>query len=198
MITTITISILSIIILALLNVRVQQTHVRKYKDTLYRVNQTNESTESKKAVLFHMNRHLLSTNLGSDNGIKTQCGIASVSYMQLLQQSASQPFTIYKTVIKASVQVLNNLSLKYERTDANGAMEMSHFFVRSYVPNEAEKYDRYKVEIENEYAIDGNSELSYNLAGNEKVEFEFYYKTYSTINVKLYKHLIYKLKQLLS
>jgi hypothetical protein len=86
----------------------------------YQLTVTNTTAGALTLVMFGNNQFLLSTNFGSSVGLTVTPAQSNVSYLQLLQQSASQPFETSLIRVQSSIATQVTQILTVTITDANG------------------------------------------------------------------------------
>ncbi len=148
--------------------QVYSKHEYKYPSP-YVVCIENTSEKKANAIIFGRNKRLLSDNFGSDESIN----ISNVngSYLQLLNQSASQPFetNLIRIFSENESQVKNAMS--YESSDANGQSCIVPLIIEKYFNPSQAHYNIIDASLE--LKIDGNTELSYTVNPKTKVTLSF-------------------------
>ncbi len=93
-----------------------------YKPKPFQIIVENTTDQPKTAVIFGNNRFLLSNRFGNPNGIQISVGQPGVEYLELLQQSANQPF--YASLIRIqsenTTQITKFITINYKH--ANGRL----------------------------------------------------------------------------
>ncbi len=141
----------------------------------YQVSVTNSTGGSLTAILFGKNIYEQAVNYGSAVGI-TVTPAAGVSYIQLLNQSASQPFETSLIRISSGtattgiVQVQQALSIV--SSDASGQSATIPLFPTSYFS--ANQYQSGIIDIPYNVKIEGNTYISFTVLANTTVMFDFF------------------------
>lgn len=152
----------------------------------FQLNIENKTTEKKMAVLFGNNSHLLSVNHGSDIEIQVSSGIPNVPYLQVIQQSAHQPFIVRKMMMvlkKDELAKIENLIINISHCDADGGSANIPIIIGSYyeaakINNKLIEDDKGNVRFDIDYMIkiDGNTELSFS-TNIKELSLLFFYNT---------------------
>lgn len=148
---------------------------------LYEFEITNENKEShKKVTLFGMNYHLLTPNFGSYNDVFVKSFHPNISYLEYLQQSASQPFVI--DFIKMESKNTRQLEqiIDYKTRDANGQELKIPIILQSYRGCDDESQN--KLTVCDTKVIDGNSEFSFYMLPDTKLKMRIYAKKSKSID----------------
>ncbi len=137
----------------------------------YQVSVVNSTAGTLTAILFGRNIYELTTNFGSAVGI-TVTPASSIPYIQLLNQSASQPFEtslirIQSTNTAQVTQVINIVS-----SDANGQSVNIPLYTTSYFS--ANQFQSGIVDVPYTLKIDGNTYISFSVLANTTVIFDFF------------------------
>lgn len=179
--------ILSLSVIALLAILLFTPAYRReiYEHTSpYQLKVENKTSEKKKAVLFCNNHHLLSKNHGSDFEVCVSSGIVNVPYVQVLQQSAYQPFSVRKMTLafkRDDLPAIEDLIITISCYDANGQSAHIPLIVSKYYEEAKSKdkliedsFGNIRFDIDYMIKIDGNTELSFKTNMNELSLFFFY------------------------
>jgi hypothetical protein len=191
----ITLSLLSLILIFLLVVvfnlfkqnvfyRVIKEHGSPYSiivnNTQYK-NDQNRKKDKNTAVLFGLNSYLLTPNFGSDIPITVTPQQTNVSYIELLNQSAHQPFSTRLISFRGKIDVIRDIVLTYTQKDANGMLYQYPIMVEKLMDigkvdlNDTENDQT--VDIKYNLKIDGNSQISFDLKPESKVIVNIFYNT---------------------
>lgn len=84
------------------------------------------------AVLFGKNKFLLATNFGSDTGVIITPSYSDVEYVEMLQQSGSQPFDTSLIRIQSSNSTQITQILNVTSKDANGQVFTDPIITQNY------------------------------------------------------------------
>lgn len=138
----------------------------------YQVNVTNTTAGSLTLVLFGKNQFLLSTNFGSSVGLIVAPAQTNVSYLQLLQQSADQPFetSLIRIQSASSTQVTQILTISV--TDANGQSATLPLITQSYFS--AYQQQSGILDVPYQLKIDGNTSITTTILANTSVTYTFF------------------------
>ena len=100
--------------------------------TPYQITVTNTTTTSKKLILFGSYKYLLEPNFGSDSGLTVSPSQANVSYSQLIQQVAQQPFdtSLIRIQSQNSSQITQILNIN--KQNANGQLFTEPLITQNY------------------------------------------------------------------
>lgn len=142
----------------------QTNMVAAKSPTPYMVNCVNTTPNPLTVVLFGMNIYLLTPNFGSAAGVVVTPSQTNVSYLQLLQQSASQPFdtSLIRVFGSSTQQTLQNLTLTSK--DANGQECSVPIITQSYFS--ATQFQNTIVDVPYSVKLDGNTYITFELLGN--------------------------------
>jgi hypothetical protein len=138
----------------------------------YQVRVTNTTGGTLTAVLFGLNQYLLTPNFGSAAALVVEPAQANVSYLELLQQSGSQPFETslirVKTTNAAQVTETLNITVK----DANGQFAGYPLITESYFS--AYQQQSGILDIPFTLKIDGNTNIQVSILAATTVTFTFF------------------------
>jgi hypothetical protein len=123
-------------------------------------------------VLFGKNQYLLTTNFGSAAGITVTPSQSNISYLELLQQSADQPFETSLIRIQSSVatQVTQNWSVTTK--DANGQQATIPIIMSNYFS--AYQQQSGIMDVPYSLRIDGNTQVSFPVQATTTVVVTFF------------------------
>lgn len=152
--------------------RMAKPRVAAKQPTPYQVNVTNTTLSAGTVVIFGLNTYLLTPNFGSSTGITVTPAQTNVSYLELLQQSASQPFEtslirIQTTTIPQLTQILTVTS-----KDANGQLCQIPIITQSYFS--ANQFQSTILDVPYPVKIDGNTSISFVLLAGETATYTFF------------------------
>jgi hypothetical protein len=123
-------------------------------------------------VLFGKNQFLLSTNFGSAVGLVVTPSQANVSYLELLQQSADQPFETSLLRVQSSnaSQVTQILTVTVK--DANGQSATLPIITQSYFSSYQQQSGI--LDIPYNLKVDANTSITSPILGNTTVTYTFF------------------------
>jgi hypothetical protein len=132
----------------------------------------NTTAGSLNLVMFGYNQFLLSTNFGSSVGLSVTPAQSNVSYLQLLTQSASQPFETSLIRVQSSNAVQVTQIITVTVTDANGQSATLPIITQSYFSS----YQQQSGILDVPYSvkIDGNTSLTSTILANTTVTYTFF------------------------
>lgn len=138
----------------------------------YQVSVVNSTAGALTAVLFGNNQYLLTSNFGSAVGITVTPSQTNVSYLELLQQSAAQPFETSLIRIQSTntAQITNIVTITSK--DANGQLAQIPLITQSYFS--ANQFQSGILDIPFSLKIDGNTNLSFSVLANTTVVMTFF------------------------
>lgn len=138
----------------------------------YQVTVTNTTAGTLTLVLFGKNQYLLSTNFGSSVGLVVTPAQTNVSYLQLLQQSADQPFetSLIRVQSSNSTQVTQILTVTI--TDANGQSATLPIITQSYFSSYQQQSGI--LDIPYQLKIDGNTSVTTPILATTTVTYTFF------------------------
>lgn len=140
----------------------------------YQISITNSTAGQLTAIIFGYNKYLLSTNFGSAVGIEVVPSQANVSYLELLQQSASQPFETSLIRIQSSNTTQVTQIINVVNKDANGQECTIPVITQSYFS--ANQFQSGIIDVPYSLKIDGNAYLQYPVLANTTVVMTFFPK----------------------
>jgi hypothetical protein len=133
----------------------------------YQVSVVNSTAGILTATLFGMNQYLLTANFGSAAGITVTPSQSNVSYLELLQQSASQPFETSLVRIQSTNTAQVTQIITITSKDANGQLCQIPLITQSYFS--ANQFQSGILDIPFSIKIDGNTNLQFPVLGNTTV-----------------------------
>lgn len=138
----------------------------------YQVLVTNTTAGALNLVLFGYNQYLLSTNFGSSVGLTVTPAQTNVAYLQLLTQSANQPFetSLIRVQSTNASQVTQIITVTV--SDANGQSATLPIITQSYFSS----YQQQSGILDVPYSvkIDGNTSLTSTILANTTVTYTFF------------------------
>jgi len=151
----------------------------------YQVSITNSTPNPLLCTLFGMNQYLLTPNFGSAVGITVVPSQSNVTYLELLQQSASQPFETSLLRIQSvnTAQITNIITITSK--DANGQLCQIPLITQSYFS--ANQFQSGILDIPFALRIDGNTNLQFNVLGNTTVIMTFFPRDKANLSRNLNK-----------
>jgi hypothetical protein len=138
----------------------------------YQVSITNSTPNPLLATLFGMNQFLLTPNFGSAVGITVIPSQTNVSYLELLQQSASQPFETSLIRIQSANTSQITQIITITSKDANGQLCQIPLITQSYFS--ANQFQSGILDIPFGLRIDGNTNLQFIVLGNTSLTMTFF------------------------
>jgi hypothetical protein len=138
----------------------------------YQVLVQNTTAGSLNLVMFGYNQFLLSTNFGSSVGLVVAPAQTNVSYLQLLTQSASQPFETSLIRVQSSNASQVTQIITVTVSDANGQSATLPIITQSYFSS----YQQQSGILDVPYSvkIDGNTSLTSSILANTTVTYTFF------------------------
>lgn len=138
----------------------------------YQVNVTNTTGGNLTAILFGLNTYLLTPNFGSAVGVTVTPAQTNVSYLELLQQSASQPFETSLIRVQTTTQPQLTQILTVTSKDANGQLCQIPIITQSYFS--ANQFQGTILDIPYPVKIDGNTSISFTILAGETATYTFF------------------------
>ncbi len=138
----------------------------------YQVNCVNGTAGPLTIVLFGMNQYLLTPNFGSSVGTTVTPSQSNVSYLELLQQSASQPFETSLIRIQSANTSQITQILTITSKDANGQLAQIPVITQSYFS--ANQFQSGILDVPYPVKIDGNTNVSFSILANTSVTLTFF------------------------
>jgi hypothetical protein len=138
----------------------------------YQINVTNTTAGTLTAVMFGLNQFLLSTNFGSAVGLTVAPAQTNVSYLQLLQQSGSQPFETSLIRVQSSNATQVTQILTVTITDANGQSATLPIITQSYFSSYQQQSGI--LDIPYQLKLDANTNISTPVLANTTVTYTFF------------------------
>ena len=149
-----------------------QQVVAAKQPTPYQVNVTNTTAGTLTVVLFGMNTYLLTNNFGTSVGVTVTPAQSNVSYLELLQQSASNPFSTSLVRIQTSNPSQLTQILTLTSKDANGQSCNIPIITQSYFS--ANQFQSTILDVPYPVKIDGNTYLTFPILGNTTATYTFF------------------------
>jgi len=141
--------------------------VARKQPSPYQVSITNSTVTPLTATLFGMNQFLLTPNFGSAVGITVIPSQTNVSYLELLQQSASQPFETSLIRIQSTNTAQITQIITITSKDANGQLCQIPLITQSYFS--ANQFQSGILDVPYAVKIDGNTNLQFTVLGSTTV-----------------------------
>ena len=138
----------------------------------YQINVVNTTGGTLTAVMFGLNQFLLSTNFGSAVGLSVTPAQTNVSYLQLLQQSGSQPFETSLIRVQSSNATQVTQILTISITDANGQSATLPIITQSYFSSYQQQSGI--LDIPYQLKIDANTSISTPVLANTTCTYTFF------------------------
>jgi hypothetical protein len=138
----------------------------------YQITVTNSGLTNLTLVLFGNNQFLLSTNFGSSVGLSVAPSQTNISYLQLLQQSASQPFETSLIRIQSSSAPQVTQIITVTVTDANGQSATLPIITQSYFS--AYQQQSGILDVPYQVKIDGNTSLTTIILAGQTCVYTFF------------------------
>jgi len=140
--------------------------------TPYQVNVTNTTPNPLTVVLFGLNTYLLTPNFGTSVGVIVTPAQVNVSYLELLNQSASQPFETSLIRIQTSSPSQLTQILTVTSKDANGQLCQIPIITQSYFS--ANQFQSTILDVPYPVKIDGNTYVTFSILGNTTATYTFF------------------------
>lgn len=140
--------------------------------TPYQVNVTNTTAGTLTVTLFGLNTYLLTPNFGTSVGVTVTPAQSNVSYLELLQQSASQPFETSLIRIQTSNPSQITQILTLTSKDANGQLCQIPIITQSYFS--ATQFQSTILDVPYPVKIDGSTYLTFPILGNTTATYTFF------------------------
>jgi hypothetical protein len=138
----------------------------------YQVNVTNTTGATGTVVLFGLNTFLLTANFGSSVGVTVTPAQVNVSYLELLNQSASQPFETSLIRIQTSNPSQLTQILTLTSKDANGQLCQIPIITQSYFS--ANQFQSTILDVPYPVKIDGNTFVTFPILANTTATYTFF------------------------
>lgn len=138
----------------------------------YQVTVTNTTSGTLTCVLFGKNQYLLSTNFGSAAGLTVTPAQTNITYLELLQQSADQPFetSLIRVQSSNSTQVTQILTVSVK--DANGQSATLPIITQSYFSSYQQQSGI--LDVPYNLKVDANTSVTSPILANTTVTFTFF------------------------
>jgi hypothetical protein len=140
--------------------------------TPYQVNVTNTTGATGTVVLFGLNTFLLTANFGSSVGVTVTPAQVNVSYLELLNQSASQPFETSLIRIQTSSASQLTQILTVVSKDANGQLCQIPIITQSYFS--ANQFQSTILDVPYPVKIDGNTYVTFPILAGQTATYTFF------------------------
>lgn len=150
----------------------QGSRVPAKQPTPYQVNITNTLGTTGTVVLFGLNTYLLTTNFGTTVGVTVTPAQSNVSYLELLQQSASQPFETSLIRIQTSSAAQLTQILTVTSKDANGQLCQIPIITQSYFS--ANQFQSTILDVPYPVKIDGNTFVTFPILAGVTATYTFF------------------------
>lgn len=138
----------------------------------YQITVANTTAGTLTVVLFGKNEFLLSTNFGSAVGITVTPSQSNVTYIQLLQQSAEQPFETSLIRVQSANATQVTQILTITSTDANGQECTVPLITQSYFS--ANQFQSGIIDVPYSVRIDGNTNIQSPVLAGATVTYTFF------------------------
>jgi hypothetical protein len=138
----------------------------------YQVTVANTTAGTLTVVLFGKNEFLLSTNFGSSVGITVTPSQSNVTYIQLLNQSAEQPFETSLIRVQSANATQVTQILTITSIDANGQECTVPLITQSYFS--ANQFQSGIIDVPYSVRIDGNTNIQSPVLAGATVVYTFF------------------------
>jgi len=138
----------------------------------YQISVVNTTAGTLTVVLFGKNEFLLTANFGSAAGLAVTPSQANVTYLQLLNQSAEQPFETSLIRVQSANATQVTQILTVTSTDANGQECTVPVITQSYFS--ANQFQAGIIDVPYAVRIDGNTNIQSPVLGNTTVVYTFF------------------------
>jgi hypothetical protein len=138
----------------------------------YRVQVENKGGAAETAILFGAFKYLNVSRFGSGANTDVTMGVGGVSYAQLLQQSATEPFEVVLTRVECSNATQLQQSFNLWTQDASGTAQSRPLTTSSY--KSPQQFQNNMIDINQNYRIDGSTWLEYPVAAGQVVTISFF------------------------
>lgn len=132
----------------------------------------NSTASNLTAVLFGLNKWLLTTNFGTTAGVTVTPGDPNISYLELLQQSGQQPFETSLIRISSSNASQVTQTLSVVKKDASGQVFQDSIYTDPYVSSY--QFQNTRADIPYNLLIDANTYISVTILAGATVNFTFF------------------------
>ena len=138
----------------------------------YQLTIVNTTAGTLTAIIFGKNKYLLSTNFGSATGLTVTPAQSNVSYLELLQQSAEQPFETSLIRVQSSnaTQVTQILTVTVK--DANGQSATLPIITQSYFSSYQQQSGI--LDVPYNLKVDGNTNVAFPVLAGATVTLTFF------------------------
>ena len=138
----------------------------------YQVSITNSTAGTLTATLFGKNTNLLLANFGSPVGIAVTPSQANVTYVELLQQSAEQPFETSLMRVQSTNTAQITQIVTITSRDANGQQCTVPIITQSYFS--ANQFQAGILDVPYNVRIDGNTQIQFPVLATTTVVLTFF------------------------
>ena len=138
----------------------------------YQLNIANTTAGNLTCILFGQNIYLLVSNFGSSTGITVTPTQTNVNYIQLLNQSAQQPFEVGLTRVQSSNATQVTQQIGITSTDANGQSCNYPLIAQNYFS--AYQFQSGIIDIQFPYRIDGGTYLTFTVLAGASLSITFF------------------------
>ena len=140
--------------------------------TPYQVSITNTNASMQNAILFGRNKFLLTPNFGSAVGVTCTPSQTNVTYLELLNQSADQPFETSLIRIQSSNGSQITQVLTVTSKDSNGQEATIPIITQSYFS--ANQFQSTILDVPFKLKVDANVYITIPVLANTTVVFTFF------------------------
>lgn len=138
----------------------------------YQIKVTNSGVVAGVAEIFGAYKNLNVTRFGSTEDVTVSMASTAVSYAQMLNQSANQPFEVVLTRIECSDQEQLRAPIQLNWQDASGETKGRSIVVSSY--NSPDQFSDSMIDVKQSYRIDGNTSMSYGIKAGTTVNMSLF------------------------
>lgn len=138
----------------------------------YQITVTNTTGGALTVVLFGKNQYLLSTNFGSATALTVAPSQTNISYLELLNQSADQPFETSLIRIQSDVPTQITQILTVTVKDANGQSATLPIITQSYFSSYQQQAGI--LDVPYNLKIDGNTNITSTILANSVTTYTFF------------------------
>lgn len=140
----------------------------------YQLNIVNSTAGTLNTIIFGKNRWLLSANYGSATGITITPSQTNVTYLEVLQQSAEQPFETSLIRVQSTNTAQVTQIMELTSKDANGQQVTLPLITQSYFS--ANQFQAGIIDIPYSLRVDGNMYITYPILANTTAVITFFPK----------------------
>jgi hypothetical protein len=138
----------------------------------YQITYDNSVASALTAVAFGLNKYLLTTNFGTTPGITVTPSQTNISYLMLLQQSASQPFETSLVRVESANTTQVTQVLNVTKVDASGQELTTPVITQSY--KSAYQFQSTLIDVPVKLFIDGNTYVTFTVLASSSVTLTFF------------------------